>query len=155
MDIFSFCQLLLIRNIFKPSKATAALHFRETDRKLRDSHIKKALLDFNNGVFFESANGLKFKNWCLSHVARSSSKAFLCKMNPKKGFKNSSSILPVICTQLCTRCKLIFVFNHLVAQSDGCLCKVLPLPLKDLPLLLQSLPLLPEALLLLKHVAIA
>lgn len=87
MDIFSFFQLLSIRNIFKPSKATAALHFRETDRKLRDSHIKKALLDFNNGVFFESANGLKFKNWCLSHVARSSSKAFLCKMNPKKVLK--------------------------------------------------------------------
>lgn len=42
-----------------------------------------------------------------------------------------------------------------MAQSDGCLCKVLPLPLKDLPLLLQSLPLVPEALLLLKHVAIA
>lgn len=80
------------------------------------------------------------------------------KWAKKKGFKNSSNTEVSNLSyahNFAQYCKLIFVFNHLVAQSDGCLCKVLPLPLKDLPLLLQSLPLLPEALLLLKHVAIA
>lgn len=48
------------------------------------SHSKKALVVFNNWGFFESPNGLKFKNWCLSQVARSSSKAFLCNLNQIK-----------------------------------------------------------------------
>lgn len=47
----------------------------------RHSHIKKALLDFAIGGFTESEKGDKFKNWCLSHVARSSSKDFLWKGN--------------------------------------------------------------------------
>lgn len=45
------------------------------------SLMEKALLDFDICGFFESVNGVKFKNWCLSHIARSSSKAFLCKSN--------------------------------------------------------------------------
>lgn len=43
------------------------------------SHIRKALLDFVIGGFTESEKGDKFKNWCLSHIARSSSKDFLWK----------------------------------------------------------------------------
>lgn len=49
----------------------------------RDLLIKKALLDFDSGGFCKSATGAKFKNWSLSHTARSSSKAFLCKNKPR------------------------------------------------------------------------
>lgn len=49
----------------------------------RDLLIKKALLDFDSGGFCKSATGAKFKNWSLSHTARSSSKAFLCKDEPR------------------------------------------------------------------------
>lgn len=47
----------------------------------KHSHIKKALLDLVIGGFTESEKGDKFKNWCLSHNARSSSKDLLWKGN--------------------------------------------------------------------------
>lgn len=48
-----------------------------------DLLIKKALLDFDNAGFWKSMSGVKFKNWSLSHTARSSSKAFLCRDEPQ------------------------------------------------------------------------
>lgn len=58
----------------------------------RHSQIKKALLDLDIGGFFESVNGVKFKNWCFSHVARSSSKTFLCKVKPHPSHLKCSDV---------------------------------------------------------------
>lgn len=142
------------------------------------THIRKALLDFDIWDFFESANGLKFKNWCLSHIARSSSKACLCKLDTtrhkshqkqlKHWFKKACWHLAVLHTEeidddRCALFQLYFVKtfekhffnNHLMAQSYGCFSKILSLPLKYLSLLLQGLPILSEALFFLQHVAVA
>lgn len=48
-----------------------------------DLLIKNALLDLDNVGLWKSTSGAKFKNWSLSHTARSSSKAFLCRDEPR------------------------------------------------------------------------
>lgn len=128
----------------------------EDKRRGRHSHIKKALLDLDIGGFFESVNGVKFKNWCFSHVARSSSKTFLCKVKPHPSHLNYSDVQMAHTETPAAICRFhSFWPNHLIAKSYGCFSEVPPLPLKHFSLFLEGLPLLSKALFLLQHVAVA
>lgn len=105
------------------------------------------------GGFFESVNGVRFKNWCFSHVARSSSKTFLCKVKPHPSHLNYSDVQMAHTEKPALICYSSRP-NHLIAKSYSCFSEVPPLPLKDFSLFLEGLPLLSEALFLLQHVAV-
>lgn len=126
-----------------PILKTETLRWSHTLDMCADLLIDKALCPSDEEHLLRSVNGVMFRNWFFSQVARSSWKAFFCGKGG--GFK------ALVFNKKCTESEKM---AHFSSQADGSLREVLSLPRKVSLLLLEKPPLLFESLLLLQRVAV-